>query len=158
MPTLTRTITSAVNDFEHVCRLAKVDFSTKLIEVDLCLKPHTPPTRLPKGKIAVYAFFNSGVAVKIGKAGPKSGARYVSQHYHPDSARSTLAGSILADPHKIGAGAVTQKNVGAWIKKYCDRVNLLLPAESGYAVLSLLEAFLHARFQPIYEGPSRPAE
>jgi hypothetical protein len=50
--------------------------------------------------MAVYCFFLDGRALKIGIAGPNSDARFRSQHYNLNSARSTLAGSIFKYPTK----------------------------------------------------------
>lgn len=66
------------------------------IEVELLPAPHKPPSKLPSGKFAVYAFFRGKDCLKIGKAGTNSQARYVSQHYG-FSAPSTLAKSIYSD-------------------------------------------------------------
>ena len=102
--------------------------------------------------MAVYAFFLNGQALKVGKVGPKRAARYTSQHYNSASAKSTLARSILNNPGKMGAAELNPANVGSWIKHNTDRVNLLLPVTAGAPALSLLEAFLHVRWKPTFEG------
>lgn len=56
--------------------------------------PHQPKS-LPSHKMAIYTFWYEGKFLKIGKAGPNSNARFLSQHYNPRSAQSTLAASIL---------------------------------------------------------------
>ena len=58
--------------------------------------PYQPKT-LPLQMMAIYTFCYNGEFLKIGKAGPNSNARFLSQHYNPRSARSTLAASILQD-------------------------------------------------------------
>lgn len=121
------------------------------ITADIWLKPHKPKG-LPPGKMAVYAFFLNGQALKIGKAGPKSDARYRSHHYSPNRAGSTLAGSILKSPGKAGATGVNELIIGDWIKQHTDRVNFLLPASLGKHRLSLLETFLYDRWTPVFEG------
>ena len=73
--------------------LGKPISADKFEIVDLGL-PHKP-TSLPKGKMGIYMFLYDNKFLKIGKAGPKSNARFYSQHYNPKSARSTLAASIL---------------------------------------------------------------
>jgi hypothetical protein len=90
----------------------------------------------------------------VGKVGPNSNARYTSQHYLPNSARSNLARSILLKPAKIGAVGVASLSIGDWIKQHVDRVNLLAPASLGDPMLSLLESFLHVRWKPLFEGKS----
>jgi hypothetical protein len=58
--------------------------------------PHQPKT-LPVRMMGVYMFWYEGEFMKIGKVGPNSNARFLSQHYNPRSAPSTLAASILSD-------------------------------------------------------------
>lgn len=123
------------------------------ITADIWLKPHKP-RGLPPGKMAVYAFFLNGQALKIGKAGPKSDARYRSHHYSPSRAGSTLAGSILKSPARAGATGVNERNIGDWIKQHTGRVNFLLPVSLGKHRQSLFETFLHDRWTPVFEGRS----
>lgn len=47
--------------------------------------PHHPKS-LPDGMMGIYTFWYNGNFIKIGKAGPKSNARFFSQHYNPKSA------------------------------------------------------------------------
>jgi hypothetical protein len=89
---------------------------------------------------------------KVGKVGPKSQARYTSQHYNPESALSTLAASLMRDTKMKTVGDFDQAAPGNWIRRFTHRVNVLLPANIDPAILSLLEAFLHARLAPRYEG------
>ena len=113
--------------------------------------PHRPRS-MPAGMMAVYCFWGNGEWLKIGKAGPKSNARYVSQHYGKNRALSSLAGSLCADSRMSTVPSFDPENPGEWIKASTHRVNLLLPAGRHASVLSLLEAFLHARLRPRYEG------
>ncbi|MGH9350555.1 MAG: carbon-nitrogen hydrolase family protein [Terriglobia bacterium] len=145
-------VSEALSDFRKAAALASPRFSPDSIAVEIATKPHNPPKILPMGKMAVYAFFLNGQSLKVGKVGPNSGPRYTSQHYSPGSAGSTLAGSILKDPTKVGAVGVDSGSVGDWIKNNTDRVNLLLPVSSGLPILSLLESFLHVRWKPQFEG------
>lgn len=117
--------------------------------VDLGL-PHKP-TSLPKGKMAIYMFLYDNKFLKIGKAGPKSNARFYSQHYNPKSARSTLAASILADG-LIANKSISESNVGVWIKENCYRIDILLDSDLGIFALELIEAALHYKYEPVYEG------
>ncbi len=121
------------------------------ITIEIWPRPHKPKG-LPTGRMAVYAFFLNGQALKVGKAGANSDARYRSQHYNPNSAGSTLARSILNNPAKAGATGVNELNIGDWIKQHTDRVNFLLPASLGKHRVSLLETFLHDRWTPVFEG------
>jgi hypothetical protein len=71
----------AIEDFRKVCELALVDLSRNCPSVEFLAAPHRPPSRLPMGKIAVYAFHWDDTWLKAGVAGPKSNARYTNQHY-----------------------------------------------------------------------------
>lgn len=61
-------------------------------------RPHVPCALAP-GWQGVYAFEYDEAWLKVGKAGPKSGARWISQHYNPGSAMSTLAFSFVKYGH-----------------------------------------------------------
>jgi len=145
-------VSEALADFKKVAVLADAEFMAGSIAVEILPKPHKPPGSLPQGKMAVYAFFLNGRALKVGKVGPNSGPRYTSQHYNPNSAPSNLARSILAAPAKTGAAGVDAATIGAWIKRETDRVNLVVPQSLGDPMLSLLESFLHVRWKPMFEG------
>jgi hypothetical protein len=151
MDTIRQFVSEALGDFRKVAALADAEFIADSITAEFLSKPHKP-AGLPSGKMAVYAFFLNGQALKVGKVGANSDARFRSQHYNHKSAGSNLARSILADSEKIGAAGVNELNVGDWIKRHTDRVNLFAPAILGDPMLSLLEAFLHVRWKPIFEG------
>lgn len=112
--------------------------------------PHNPQI-LPNGMMGVYTFWYNGSFLKIGKAGPKSNARFLSQHYNPKSAQSTLAASILADENMKNKG-ITENNVGEWIKHNCRRIDVLLDVRLGIFALELIESALHYKYEPTYEG------
>ena len=114
-------------------------------------QPHLPPRSLPKGKMAVYTFAYEGVASKIGKAGPNSNARYTSQHYNPKSAMSNLAKSILLDKEMTDKG-INEENVGEWIKQNCRRIDIEIDVNLGIFTLEFIEAVLHYKYTPRYEG------
>ena len=106
--------------------------------------------------MAVYGFWYDGQWLKIGKVSPNSNALYVSQHYNKGSAMSTLAGSLANDPRTGLVAEFDTNDAGAWIRTATSRVNILLPATRHLALLSLLEAFLHVRLRPRYEGVGAP--
>lgn len=143
---------AVIEDFRPAAKLAGIDLGPDDIVIEILPAPHRPPTRLPPGQMAVYVFCKGDSVLKVGKAGPRSEARYTSQHYNPGSAGSTLARSLLTDREAPGSGAFDESNVKQWIKAHTDRVNFLLDAECGIAVLTLLEAFLQCRLKPRYEG------
>lgn len=139
-------------DFATVAQLAGVAMVAGDISVELLPAPHAPPTRLPAGTMAVYVFTHGSDVLKVGKVGPKSQARYTSQHYNPGSAQSTLAASMIADAERMGLGEADIGEIGNWIRAKVDRVNILLPVHLGVPVLTLLESFLQCRLRPRYEG------
>ena len=146
-------IRSALDDFSIVSELAgeEIVFGDKDIEFQPA--PHVPPSRLPTGRMAIYGFWFDCDWLKIGKAGPKTKQRYTYQHYNINSAKSTLAKSISKDPsldeHVDGLNSGELRD---WIKRETSRVNILISSTRSNQVLSLLEAFLHARIRPRYEG------
>lgn len=141
-----------VKDFLAVAELAQLEISRDQIAVERLPAPHRPPSRLPAGKMAVYAFAYGDTTLKVGKAGSNSQARYISQHYNAGSAPSTLAASLLKRGKEIGVTDLSNESVSEWIKTYTDRINLILDSETGIDSLSLLEAFLHCRLKPAFEG------
>jgi hypothetical protein len=150
MDDLDQLAADALANFRQVARLAGSKGKVEEVFVEIQRKPHTPGS-LPYGKMAVYSFFLNGRALKIGKAGPNSGPRYKYQHYS-GSAISTLSGSIILNQNKVGARGLDTATAGGWIKAHTDRINLLMPAAFGTPTLSLLEAFLHVLWNPMFEG------
>lgn len=143
---------SLVEDFLKVALLAGADVPATAVTVESLPAPHSPPSTLPRGKMGVYVFSLKGQCLKVGKAGPKSQARYTSQHYNPQSSNSNLAKSLLSARSELGLSDLSESNASAWIKSNVDRVNFLLDAGFGIPVLSLLESFLQCRLKPRFEG------
>lgn len=139
-------------DFATVARLAGVTLAASDIRVEELPAPHTPPSRLPAGQMAVYVFSLGADVLKVGKVGAKSQARYTSQHYNPGSAQSTLAASMIAEAERLGLSDAERAEIGNWIRANVDRVNILIPVDQGVPVLTLLESFLQCRLRPRYEG------
>lgn len=131
-------------------QMSKADFEPKNMGV-----PHSPPTALPKGKMAVYIFLHGKKCLKVGKAGPKSNARYTSQHYSVGRTSSTLAKSIVKTPERVGMEKMEEEKVGAWIKSQTRRINILLDGGHSRDILNFVEAFYILRLKPVYEGQSR---
>ena len=125
--------------------------------------PHAP-TSLPPGWQGVYSFKYQEAWLKVGKAGPKSGARWTSQHYHPGRAQSTLAFSLLRYAHfsalafqeladlKIRLQKVGPDELGDWIKNNTERTNFLIRSELESAGLDQLERIALRILKPIFEG------
>lgn len=141
-----------VAEFITVAELSGVSIPKSAVTVEKLCKPHEPPKTLPKGKMAVYVFFWNSECLKVGKVGPRSEARYTSQHYSPNSSNSNLAKSILNRKSDFGAFHLTEPKIGQWIKKNTSRINFLLDQNLGISVVSLMEAFLQCRLKPKFEG------
>jgi len=142
-------ITDAVKDFLCVCALAKTESSAADFEIDYQPAPHKPKG-LPKGKLAIYIFAYDSEMLKIGRAGVKSKSRFTYQHYKFKKEGSNLTKSILTDNNF--PVDIEESNVGEWIKTNCDRLNVFINENKGLNLLKLLEAFLHQRYFPRYEG------
>lgn len=140
-----------LDDFIQVALLAGVSLRRAEIEFDILSAPHAPKS-LPSGKMGVYVFLWNNQCLKVGKVGAKSGARYVSQHYSPNSSGSNLARSILNKKVEMGLIDINDRNIGDWIKTNTTRINFLMSQSVGMPVLGLLEAFLQCRFKPKFEG------
>ncbi len=140
------------DEFLKIASIARVDLKATQLDIELLPAPHRPPKRLPAGKMAVYTFQYRDRVLKVGKAGPKSNARYTSQHYNPNSAQSTLAASLLKESTNLGIVKLDEQMVGKWIKQNTSRINFCLDALFGKFVLTLLEAYLQCRLRPAFEG------
>jgi len=142
---------TALEDFLGVSSLANYELSQNELELQVLPPPHRP-SKLPMGKMAVYGFAHSGEWLKIGMAGPNSSARFHSQHYNPKSARSTLAASLIRDKTFWSSIPHSDDEVGQWLKSEVFRFNIFVNAEHPKELIKLLEAFLHLRLKPRYEG------
>jgi len=136
------------DDFVSVAALAKLDIPRTDIDVAMLLAPHRPPSSLPSGRLGVYVFMLGDRCLKVGKAGPKSQARFCSQHYGTN-APSTLAKSLLKSDLTSG---LDPSNIKDWICQNTARINFLMPAAHGVFALSLLESFIQCRLLPEFEG------
>jgi hypothetical protein len=139
------------SDFIQVAAIAGISILRSELHVEVLAAPHRPPSSLPSGKFGVYVFMFGGRCLKVGKAGPKSTARFCSQHYGAH-APSTLAKSLLKHQQNIGIDGLDLANVRAWICEHTARINFLLDARHGVMALSLLEAFVQCRLIPEFEG------
>ena len=142
---------SALEAFISVAELAGEPVSLGELQVEYLPAPHKQPSRLPIGNMAIYAFWSDGEWLKIGQAGPKSAARYTSQHYNLNSSISNLSKSLANDLRMKDVLRFDSQNPGQWVKGSACRVNILMPSNRRKELLSLLEAFLHARLRPRYE-------
>jgi hypothetical protein len=133
------------------------------VKIEALEVPHRP-IALPIGWQGIYCFRFDSAWLKVGKAGPKSGPRWVSQHYKPTRALSTLACSLIRYAHvttsedprtpnlKASLQRVSPDEIAEWIKANTERVNLLIRAEMGAGSLARLEAIGHRILDPVFEG------
>jgi hypothetical protein len=143
-------ISAILADFQRTLPLAGLDPQRIHLEVQDRGCPHVPAA-LPQAKMAVYVFVLADGVLKVGKVGPNSNARFQTQHYLPTSSKSNLAKSLLADASGPCSG-VPPDDIGSWMQQRLRRIDILLNAAAGMSVLSYLEAFLHCRLSPRYEG------
>jgi hypothetical protein len=133
-------------------------------QIQVLPAPHQP-TALPQGRQGLYAFLYGDTWLKVGKAGPKTQARWMYQHYNIDAADSNLAWSLAwyADkfpgtfpglPAEVKAeiSACPLEGIGAWIKRHTTRVELTIPASLGKDALATLERISLRILQPVFEG------
>ena len=144
-------ITKLIEDFTGVAKLAGSRITLAELLVCESPAPHQRPSTLPIGFSAVYVFIYGDRCLKVGKAGPRSIARYCSQHYGLN-APSTLAKSIIKNQFQLGVSCIDESNIGSWIINNTMRINILLPSSYGPALLSLLESFMQCRLNPEFEG------
>lgn len=134
------------------------------IEIAFLGVPHRP-VALRKGWQGVYAFQFGTAWLKVGKAGPNSNARWVSQHYKATRSLSNLAWSLLRYTHlssfhhpgiptnlRAQLTAIHQDAIGDWIKQHTARVNLTIRAELGATALDRLERIAQEILMPVFEG------
>lgn len=144
-----------LSDFYSAFDLWGLSLPKNLIRHELLSAPHEPKS-LPSGNFAVYVFSikaPSNQVLKIGRVGPNSNARFVSQHYRPGRAKSSLAASLLKSNPPIVPEMLTD-SIGDWIKSNCDRDHFFIPAklQNAQSITNLLEAYLQARLLPLFEG------
>ena len=136
-----------------VAQIAGLRLTDQDVSIKVHAPPHQAPSGLPKGMSAVYVYGTPTQCLKVGKAGPKSHARYTSQHYQPGSAPSTLARSLLNNKEEFGVPEATDAScIGDWIKQNTYRINILLSTAAGVHALNLLEAFVQCKLEPRFEG------
>lgn len=144
-----------IRDFANVSALAGVPVLADQVRHEVIRPPHSG-LKLPTNVHAVYVFSLSSdprIVLKVGKAGPKSLARFVSQHYLPSSSNSNLAKSLCGERQRrelLGISGVNADNVGEWLRTRTDRDHFFIV--QGAPLIDLLESFLQCRLKPLYEG------
>ena len=145
-----------LNDFIKIIEICKLPSERSDYQLEILQCPHTPHN-LPNGKMAIYIFIDSESeeVLKVGRAGPKSNARFLSQPYHPSSSASNLSNSLLNDEgywKNKNYSKPSEDNIGEWIKANPNRVNIMVSEILGKNILSLLEIYFQCRLNTRYEG------
>lgn len=155
---------SLLDDFVQALRRAGRPGPSAPISHEAQSAPHRPHA-LPPQRCAVYVFSLSAAygsrcaaganrALKVGKVGSKSNARFQFQHYNPGAAPSTLAASLIEGyilwPY-LGLNQITKAAVGDWIRENTDRDNFYL-LDGDQPLLGELERYLRGRLGPVFEG------
>lgn len=132
-------------------------------EIDIFEKGITHiPSMLEKGKQGVYVFYKDDICFKVGKAGPKSKARWNSHHYNLDSTTpSTMTKSIMKDLesfkvlydnlHCDEIEGFAPDNIKSWVRNNMCRVEFKISGAESKFSLGLLESLVQFYFRPIYE-------
>ena len=121
------------------------------------------PTTLKMDEKGVYVFLTENYCFKVGKAGPKSQARWNSQHYNLDtSTPSTFPKSIMQNLNRFKKffpknkhaeiDELCKQNIKQWIKENVSRIEFVIFANEPKHALNLLEALVQFRLRPKYEG------
>lgn len=137
--------------FGQICILLGEPIDTNKIKIIERNAPHKYQ-KLPENSMGIYMFKYKDEFLKIGKVNSKSNARFTSQHYNPASTRSNLAKSLLQDEIFCKKHSLTEKNIKEWMFENLDRIDILLENDLGIFTLNLLEACLHYKYKPKYEG------
>lgn len=160
---MTQQIANAIkNDFESLTGIAVIaNFYLKGVA-------HAP-SMLQNGMCGVYAFLGEKCCFKVGKAGPKSKARWNSHHYNLDETTpSTLPKSILRNKERVKQefpaeihstiDELTKSNIQQWMRNNTSRLEFLIQHDGDMSTLNLLEAIAQYRLKPIFEGKSAQAQ
>jgi len=147
-------IKSSISDF-IITNHQKLDIDSIDTPKFLSLAPGSHPNRKKEiidGNGYVYFYIHNGKALKVGKAGPKSHARILNHHYHPNSSSSNLAKSLLDDPDLN----ISDKLVTEWISDNTTKVLLQvswdkMEDEHMHMYLGLLESWFIMLLRPKYE-------
>jgi hypothetical protein len=156
---------NVISGFKSALAQADLGQLRSTIEHEAQPAPHRPHS-LPTEKCAVYVFSLSESwgsecpagpdrVIKVGKAGLLSNARFQSQHYNPNSAGSTVAGSLIRSkilwPYLGVATDLVPENVGEWIRQTLDRDNFYIDAVDE-SLMRLFEIYLCGTLGSVLEG------
>lgn len=122
------------------------------VAIDFSANCHQRPRPLHGGVSAVYAFFQGNIWLRIGHASYPG--RFTSQHYGIKRSGSSFAEDMWANREEFGFNGPASE-IGEWIQANFGRANVILPPQWPKTVSPLLEAYLHYRLNPRFEGPRR---
>ncbi|MFU1520394.1 hypothetical protein ACM25P_18195 [Vreelandella alkaliphila] len=125
--------------------------------------PTHNPTSLQTSMCGVYAFVAGEYCFKVGKAGPKSKARWNSHHYNLDETTpSTMPKSIFKYKDRFKRcfpegkyreiDKLNKENIQQWIKENMSRMEFLIEDQGDGFALNLLEALVQFHLKPLFEG------
>lgn len=111
---------------------------------------HENLKKLPPKTQGVYIFYNESGCFKVGRAGPGSNARWVSNNYSIYTGSSTFAKSLQKNMPKHNKNKIQKL-----IKNNFSRYQLIIPAEESMKdkfSLNLLESLVQYHLEPLFEG------
>ena len=138
----------ALCDFRGIPGLVQSSEWSEVI-VQFSANSHTRSKPLRNKQRVVYAFFQGTTWLRIGKTSYSQ--RSTSQHYGIERASSTLAKDIWANKEDFGFDG-KKEDIGEWIFSNIGRADVVLPGHWPDTVARLLEAYLHYRLNPRFEG------
>ncbi len=135
------------------------------IKHELLSAPHRPPSALPIGYAAAYVFSISAASgaacpaganrtLKVGMVGPKSSARFTSQHYLPGSSGSNLAKSLVGEAilwAYLGIEHLDTSTVKSWMLANLERDHFFVRGAEA-RIERELERYLRGHLGPVFEG------
>lgn len=118
------------------------------LTIEFSVAPHPRPTPL-RNQSAVYLFFRGEQWLRIGQT--NFSTRFTSQHYGTKRAGSSFAKDVWLNRADFGYDGV-EDDLPAWIPANFGRANIRLPNQQSDRLSRLLEAFLHFKLAPRFEG------
>ena len=154
-----------LRDFVQVAALASILISEKEITLEVLSAPHQRPKRLPPCMPVVCIFCTRWQCLKVFRADGDSTARFTRYPYVPRFSSDSLAKSLLGLRSKLevqgefaAAAELTdgaqwdETTIGEWLERNTTRIHFFFEEKQPKAVLSLFEAFLQCRLNPMFEN------
>lgn len=156
MKIITKQIEHSIKTFKDI---TNIDVTLKTMKSGVT---HVPSI-LNKNKQGVYVFCFDDTCLKVGKAGPRSQARWNSHHYNLDeTTKSALTktikkhtksfASLFPKERRSEIEALNKSNFPNWIKNNLDRFELIIDSHYGKYALNLLESMVQFHCSPFFEG------